>query len=124
MLDKTSWFFLLPSAIGFIYNKTWVGLGCMILSCTSVLYYNLGWNSIRYIDTAYASGFTCLSTGLGLIRATHGCMYNLFGVVCGMLAIFTYVNKSEKGVPSRNDKWHVLVHIFGVIGFTSMALGI
>lgn len=120
MLDKTCWLFMFPAALGYILGHHWTLYGCSALTLTSALYYNHNfaqYSVIRHIDTAYATSFTVVSTLIGIYQG------NVIGVMCSCLAVLIYVTLSKRGeARTHDDPWHVWVHVFGALGFSTLPL--
>lgn len=124
MLDKTCLLFLIPVLTGYVQQDMWVCYGCAILTMTSSLYYNfLNMKALQILDTVYASTFTVLSAGIGIQRAGYGCYFNMVGVLCAIATFYVYLTKSQRWVASKDDHWHILVHLFGSIAFVLMSFG-
>jgi len=124
MLDKSCLLFIIPAAIGYVRRHIWVFAGCLGLVTTGRLYYtNLDKPIYRWIDVYYVHTYTLLSVMQGLFSAYKGCFINATGVVCAMTAVGIYFTKSERGIASKNDRWHVLVHCLASISLMMMACG-
>ena len=123
MLDKSCLLFIIPATLGFVRKHIWVFIGSLGLVTTSRLYYtNLDKPMLRMIDVYYVHIYTLCSVLQGMIAATtKGCVFNASGVVCAISAVGVYFTKSERGIASINDRWHVLVHFLGSMGLMLMA---
>jgi len=124
MLDKSCLLFIIPAAIGYIRRHVWVFSGCLLLVTTGRLYYtNLDKPYYRIIDVLYVNTYAFMSLLQGLRLALRGCAINSMGVLCAASAFGVYMTKSERGIATKNDRWHVLVHVLGSIALVCMAYG-
>ena len=122
MLQYSCCLFLLPSLLGMRAGFYWTGIGCGVLTFTSIAYYRTGYKVIQVIDAVYATSFTLASTGIGVHNAYNGSFGSMIGVLFALGAMSIYATKSKKLNADVNDPWHVLVHAFGALAFTIMTL--
>lgn len=126
ILRCSSLLFCVPSVLGFLYHVPFVQLGCAILTVTSVANHWKFNRTINRIDTAYAQSFSAIGTAMAVYYGlTHLQLWYLYGsaVACSALSTYIYVAHSRNRYDAKADRWHVLVHLAGSVGFSFLACG-